>query len=243
MELLITIFDTVLYQPLFNILILFYKYLPGHDFGVAIITLTILIKILLYPLDVRTIKSQIILQKLQPKIQEIQRVMKDDKEKQIRAIMDIYKKEKINPLTGIFPLLIQLPILIALYRVFWRGLRPEEMTWLYGFLSVPGQINPNFLGMFNLSRPNLILAVFVGICQFIQTKLISSFNKTKNDSQEKNQELRFSEIFQKQMLYFFPVLTVLILLSLPSALGLYWLVIILFSIFQQYLIFKHQKNK
>lgn len=230
MELLISIFNTILYQPLFNILILLYEYFPGHDFGIAVIVLTILIKILFYPLGVQAIKSQRILQELQPKIQEVQRKFKDDKEKQVKAIMELYKKEKINPFSGFLPLLVQLPILIALYRVFWKGLQPEEMVYLYSFVPNPGSLDPNFLGILNLAQPSLVFAVLAGTLQFIQTKMFSPKNK--------GNKTQFSNIIQKQMLYFFPILTVFILMNLPSALGLYWIVMSLFSIVQQYFILK-----
>lgn len=235
MEILITIFNKILYQPLFNALILLYQYFPGHDFGMAVIILTVLIKILFYPLMSQSIKSQKILSELQPKIQEIQNKYKDDKEKQMKETMALYQKEKINPLGGCLPLLIQLPILIALYRVFTRGLRPEEMVNLYGFVPSPGLINPTFLGIINLAQPNLILAFLAGITQFFQTKMI-----TPKTPKMKGREgmPQFSEMIQKQTLYFFPIFTIFILWKLPSAIGLYWTITTLFSLIQQYLIFK-----
>ncbi len=120
------IFHAILYQPLFNALVLLYQYFPGHDFGIAVIILTVLIRILLYPLMFQSIKSQKILAELQPKIQEIQNKYKNDKEKQTKATMELYQKEKINPFGGCLPLLIQLPILIALFQVFSKGLLPES---------------------------------------------------------------------------------------------------------------------
>lgn len=236
MDFLINAFNIILYQPLFNILVLLYEYFPGHDFGIAVIILTILIKILFYPLGIQAIKSQKALQELQPKIEELQKKFKDDKEKQLRAMMELYKKEKINPLAGFLPLLVQLPILIALYRVFWKGFQPGEMIWLYNFVPNPGSIDPDFLVIVNLSQPNVVLAIIAGSLQFIQTKM---FVPSKREGRQvKNPGAQFSKMFQKQMIYFFPILTVLILLNLPSALGLYWLVMSLFSIIQQYFFLK-----
>ncbi len=236
MEFLINLFNLILYKPLFNILILLYQYLPGQDFGIAIILLTILIRVLFYPLGAKAIKSQKILQELQPKTREIQKKYKDDKEKQTRAIMELYQKEKINPFSGCLPLLIQLPILFALYQVFRRGLVPEEMINLYHFVPNPGQIDPTFFGIINLAQPLLILAILAGIFQFIQTKMITP--KTSKVQKEEGQMAQFSGMMQKQTLYFFPIFTVLILWRLPAAIGLYWIITALFSIIQQYLIFK-----
>lgn len=245
------LFHTILYKPIFNLLILFYKYLPGNDFGVAIIVLTILIKAVLYPLGSKAIKSQKALSELQPKMKEVQEKYKNDKEKQVKAMMELYQKEKINPFSGFLPILIQLPILWALYRVFWKGMDSSVLS--SSLYNNPvfhiDNINQSFLGLVNLSHStsfggqliwaNVILVILVGISQFVQMKMVmpnmkkSSQGKGKSDSMS-----QVSNVMQKQMVYFFPIFTVFILWKLPAALGLYWLVTNLFSIVQQYLIFK-----
>lgn len=232
MGLLINIFNEVLYRPLFNLLVLIYEYFPLQDFGIAVILLTILIKVFLYPFGKQSIRSQKAMNELQPKIREIQKKYKDNKAEQARLTMELYKKEKINPFAGILPLLIQIPILIALYRLFWKGIQIDGATRLYNFVSMPGPIDPTFLGGINLSHPNLALAIFAGVSQFWQVKLASP--KSPKPA-SRNQVPQFSEIMQKQMLYFFPVLTIFILLKIPSAVALYWTVSTLFSIGQQYL--------
>lgn len=230
------LFHVVLYQPLFNALVFLYNYVPGHDFGIAIIVLTIIIRFILYPLSVKAVNSQRNLQKLQPLIQEIQKKYKDDKEKQAKETLDLYKKEKINPFSGLLLTLIQLPILLALYKVFWSGLDPKELTILYGFISNPESINPLFLHLIDLSKPNIIFAVLAGLTQYFQTKMM--LPKTNLKTAGGNKEVDVSQVMQKNMVYFFPILTVIILIKLASALGLYWTISGLFSIIQQYLIFK-----
>ena len=241
MDVLISAFNTILYQPLFNALVFLYEYLPGHDFGVAVIVLTVVIRLILYPLMIKSIRSQKILSELQPKIQEIQQKYKNDKEKQTKEMMALYQKEKINPFGGCLPLLVQLPILIALYRVFWKGLQPGAMSLLYSFVPNPGAIDPTFLGIINLGQGNVALAIVAGITQFIQSKMLMPKNKKKEQGQ--GQKSQFSEMMQKQMLYFFPIFTVLILLRLPSAIAVYWIVTALFSIGQQYLVFNSSSVK
>ncbi len=233
MNIFISAFNLILYQPLFNALVLLYQYLPGRDFGIAVIVLTILTKIIFYPFGVKAIRSQKGLQDLQPKLQEIQAKYKDDKEKQVKETLELYKREKVSPFSGCLPLLIQFPILIALYQVFWKGLQPEQMVNLYGFVANPGVIDPTFLGLINLSRPNMYLAIFAGVSQFFQSKMI-----VPKTQKSKTGGSQMGAMMQKQMLYFFPAFTVLILWKLPSAIGLYWLVSTIFSIIQQYLIFK-----
>ena len=235
MNLIIDAFNTILYRPLFNALVIFYNFIPGHDFGVAVILLTILSRLIIYPFMAQSLKSQKVLTDLQPKIQEIQNKYKDDKEKQAKELISLYQKEKINPFSGFLPLLIQFPILIALYQVFWKGLRPEEMTNLYSFVSQPRIIDPNFFGLINLAESSLILALIAAIFQFFQTKMLTP-KKT-------GQMTQFSNLFQKQMLYFFPIFTVFILWRLPAAIALYWIITSLFSIVQQHLIFRpHSEN-
>ncbi len=152
-------FNVVLYYPLFNALVFIYNYLPFRDFGVAIIVLTFIIRLILYPLSVRAFTSQRALQKLQPKIQELQKKYKDDKNKQAQETMELYKTEKINPFSGLFLALIQLPILIALYRVFWWGIKPGSLVGsLYSFVANPGNFNPMFLSLIDLSKPNIYFA-------------------------------------------------------------------------------------
>ena len=236
MDLLIDAFHTILYQPLFNGLVLLYEYLPGHDFGIAVITLTVIIRIILSPLMIKSIRSQKALTDLQPKIQEVQKKYKEDKEKQTKEVMALYKKEKINPFGGCLPLLIQLPILIALYRVFWRGFQPETMSYLYSFVPHPGTIDPYFLGIVNLGEASIVIALLAGIAQFFQTKMMTP--KTKSKPKEGRMASQFSNKMQKQMLYFFPIFTVFILWKLPAAIGIYWIVTALFSIGQQHLILK-----
>ena len=222
-------FNVILYQPLFNSLVLLYQFLPGNDFGVAIIVLTILIRLMLFPLMNQSLKAQKVLSKTQEKIKDIQKKYKENKEKQMKAIVELYQKEKINPYASLIPLFIQLPLLIALYRVFWNGLEPESLNLLYSFVPGPQTINPFFLGILDLSLPSWVLAVLSGTLQFLQSKQLSPGQKSQD---------KISEIMSQQMLYFFPILTVFILLRLPSAVALYWIITILFSMAQQQLINK-----
>jgi len=231
MDFIITIFNEVLYRPLFNALIWIYNIIPGNDLGIAIILLTILIRFILYPLSKKAIQSQKAISFLQPKIKEIQKKYKN-KEEQAKVMMELYKKHKVNPMAGCLPILIQLPILIALYRVFFSGLNMETLNILYGFIQRPDSLNLMFLGLINLSQKNIFLAILAGFFQFIQSKMILPQNITKDKS--KSGGLDFSSIMSQQMLYFMPIITIFIAWNLPSALPLYWIVITIFGIVQQY---------
>ncbi|MDP2664162.1 MAG: YidC/Oxa1 family membrane protein insertase [bacterium] len=241
MDFLISVFNTILYQPLFNALVFLYQYIPGRDFGIAVIALTLIIRIVFYPLMAKSIKSQKVMSEIQPKVQEIQKKYKDDKEKQAKETMALYQKEKVNPFGGCLPLLVQLPILIALYQVFWKGLQPESMGFLYSFVPNPGAIDPTFLGIVNLAEASIVLAIVAGISQFFQTKMLMP--NMKQSVPQGGQMAQFSGMMQKQMLYFFPILTVFILWRLPSAIGIYWIVTAIFTILQQYLVTKKPKEQ
>jgi len=233
------IFNIIFYKPLFNLLIILYNYIPGHDFGVAVILLTVIIKTLLIPLSIKSVKSQRDLQEIQPIIQELQVKYKNDKERQAKEVLEIYKTKKINPFGGILLAFIQLPILIALYSVFRNGLNSSELINLYGFVLNPVNINAFFLNIVDLSKPNYYFALIAGICQYFQTKMLLPVQQ-KTPSKDKNAD--FAKVMQFQMTYFLPIFTVIILLSLPSALGLYWIVGGIFSTIQQYFILKKIKN-
>ena len=140
----------------------------------------------------------------------------------------------------LMPILIQLPILIALYRVFWSGLNPKELLTLYSFVANPVHINPLFIHIVNLSEPNMILAVLAGLTQYFQTKMM--LPKKSPIAGDQGKQADFANMMQKQMTYFMPVFTVIILVSLPSALGLYWTISGLFSIVQQYLIVNYHNK-
>jgi YidC/Oxa1 family membrane protein insertase len=229
------IFEILLYQPLLNILILIYSYFPGHNFGVSIVVLTVLIRLLLYPLVSESIRVQKVTADLQPKMKEIQEKHKNDKEKQTLLTMQLFKEHKINPFGGILLLVIQLPILIALYQVFYKGITSDVLKLLYGFVPNPGTIDQTFLGLVNLANGSLAMAVAAGILQYFQTKMITPPPAVKSRGGE-DQMADFSNQMQKYMLYFFPVLTVYIFYKLPAALSLYWIASSLFSIAQQYLV-------
>ena len=233
MSFFVNIFNIVLYQPLLNFLVLIYRYIPGHDFGLAIIILTVIVKFALYPLGSWAIKSQRSLSEIQPRIKEIQEKYKNDKERQTKETLGLYKKERINPFSGCLPSLVQLPILLALYRVFWQGLSSNQLLLLYGFVSVQGPINPLFLGLIDLGKANIALAIIAGILQFIQARM--TFSKKQRQKKDKKD---LSSALQNQSLYFFPIFTTIILLRFPAAIGLYWITTNVFAIVQQRLVFK-----
>lgn len=240
------IFDTLIYQPLYNTLIFFYNVIPGHDFGIAVILTTLVLKSLLIPLSKKQIESQKKMQELQPKIKELQQKYKDDKEKQTKAIMEFYKENKTNPFSGCLPLIVQLFFLIAIYRVIINisqagfVVNPSDM---YTFVADPGAINHLFLRFMDLTKPNYVLAFLSAIAQYYQTKMLFQKQGVQKPKEGTSTEPDFTAIMNKQMLYLGPGLTFFIGATFPAALALYWLFSTLFMIFQQMVIFKPKDKK
>lgn len=234
------IFDTLIYHPLYNTLIFFYNVIPGHDFGIAIILITLLLKSVLIPLSKKQIESQKKMQELQPQMKEIQKKYKNDKEKQTKALMEFYKENKTNPFSGCLPLIIQLVFLIAIYRVIINiseagfVVNPGD---LYTFVANPGAINHLFLRFMDLTTPNYYLAALSALAQYYQTKMLFQSQDIKK-SDDTSTEPDFAAIMNKQMLYLGPGLTFFIGVTFPAALALYWLFSTVFMIFQQKAIFK-----
>lgn len=235
MEIITAIFNDLLYRPLFNLLVFFYNVIPGHDFGLAIILVTLLLRAVLFPLSRKGIKSRKALEELQPKIKEIQKKYKD-KEEQAREMMKFYKENKVNPASGCLPLLVQLPILIALYRAFINVIDPNSLNALYPFIRNPGSLNTSFLGIVDLAVPSVFLAVLAGIFQFIQSRIMFKPSSAKIQSSGK---MDIQKTMGRQMTYFMPFITIFIALKFPAGLPLYWAVTTLFGI-GEYLLVNHK---
>ena len=228
------LFNTFFYHPLFNGLIFLYNIIPGHDFGVSIIILTILIRLIIWPLTNKGIKNQRALNKIQPQIEEIKRKFKNNKEEQAKALMARYSENKISPFSGLLPIIIQIPIIIALWQVFLNSAN-LDLSPLYSFISAPTSIQLVFLGLVDLSQRSVVLAIISGVLQYFQTKMIMPSSSTKASEGALSKGSDFGQIMAKQMLYLGPVLSIVIFWSLPAALPLYWIVVSLLTILQQYL--------
>lgn len=233
------LYQVVCYQPILNILAFLYNHTA--DLGVAIILLTVILKLILWPLSQKAIKSQSELQAIQPKIEELKKKYADNKVALGQATMDLYKEHKINPLSSCLPLLIQLPFLFAVFRVLRVGLQ-EDLGWVYSFMTKPENFSAFSFGFMDLSKPVVYLAVLAGAAQFIQSKMMLAKQKKANISTENNAEPDMATIMNKQMTYIFPVMTVVFGLSLPGGLTLYWFMFTVLTILQQYLVLKTQKK-
>jgi len=229
---MIELYNTFLYKPLFNAVMFLYNTIPGGDFGLAIVALTVIVRLIFFPLTAKTIRSQRAMGRINPKIKELKEKFKNNKQAQSAAIMQLYKDNKINPLSGCLPLLIQLPILIALYQAFGAGFKSGSLDLLYPFISNPGQINSISLGFLDITSRSIILAVLTGAFQFLQLRQNQKLTQASSDSSSDGPE-KSVQAMSKQMLYFFPVMIIIIGWNLPAGLLIYWLTTTLFSMGEQ----------
>jgi len=218
-----------------KIIIFFYSF--THNYGVAIILMTILVRIVLYPLMQKQMVSMREMQKIQPLMKEIQDKYKNDKEALNRELMSLYKEYKINPMGGCLPLLIQMPILLLLFQVlreFNEKIYPvydgnPGFLWLKD-LSLPDQlIKLPGSGIFGLEYIG-IMPVLIGVSTYYQQKMTTPVSS--NPSKGENP----AEQTQKIMTIMMPLLIAFMSFGLPSGLTLYWLTSTLLGIGQQYLI-------
>jgi len=241
-------FQEILYRPLLNLIVFFYQ-LPFVDFGLAILILTILTKALLWPLTSKMIKgqreAQAKSQKIREKLKEIQTKYKDDKPRQNEEILKVWREMKFNPFASLAPMVIQIVLLIALYQALRQILQPEGLSLLYSFISNPGEINPSFLGILDLSKASPILAILTGTVQYFYSKASLALQpktlinkKSRQSSGQERQMQSLQKMMQNQMIYFLPIMTIFISWTLPAALSLYWLFSTLIGILQQKMILK-----
>ncbi|MDQ3245231.1 MAG: YidC/Oxa1 family membrane protein insertase [bacterium] len=236
---LLNLWNTVLYQPFVNILAFLINIIPGGDVGIAIILLTILVKILLFPLSQKSIKSQAVLNNLAPELKKIKE-SGVSKEEQAKLTFALYKTHKTNPFSGCLIILIQIPIIFALYYVFYKGINFDNSI-LYSFVSKPENLNMNFLGLIDIGSKSLILAIVAGISQFLQAFYMPKPALNTNNSGSFQET--FAKSMQMQMKYVFPFVVAFISYSISGAIALYWAVSNLFAVGQQIYVNRQTKEK
>lgn len=229
-------FHTVFYLPLYNALVWLTGLFAGQ-IGIAVVVLTIVVKLVLSPLSHRSIISQIEQKKLQPLVEDLKKKYPDQKE-QSQKLMELYKEHKTSPFAGCLLIIIQLPIIIALYRVFLSGATVNAAD-LYHFVSLPAAVHTMFLGM-DLGARSIILAVLAGISQFLQMKWSPSMQdapkpqaSATDGNDPKGSQMAMMSSMQKSMKYTMPIMIAFFGYAVPGAVALYWIVSNIFLILQE----------
>lgn len=226
-------FHTIVYDPLYNALIFLVGIVPAQEVAIAVILLTILVRIVIFPIAQNAIKTQVALREINPDLEKLKEEYKDDKEAQARAMFDLYKERGIKISAPFLLLLVQLPLLIGLYLVFLYGGLPDvDPSALYSFVSVPTNPNMDFLGFFNMAEQSVVLATLAGFTQYIYIRL--SMPAPSSEGSGFKHDLAKS--MHVQMRYVLPIMIGAFAYWFASAIALYWVTGNLFSIGQEILV-------
>lgn len=226
------LFHTFLFKPLFNAFIFLMDILPWLDAGVIIVIFTLIVKFALYPLSKKAVIAQIEMKSIEADLKAIREKYKENKQEQARKTMDLYKEKKINPFSSIIVILLQLPIIFALYYVFLRSGLPEINTeLLYSFVSRPESINMDFLGLINITGKSLILALLAGVSSFVQIRAsVPAYSGPKKGGTFQEDLARSMNI---QMRFIFPVIVFFISYQISGVVALYWFTSNIFTLLQE----------
>lgn len=238
------IWHTLFFDPIYNSLVLFVSAIPGGDVGLAIIATVILVKTILLPLSIRAAKTQRIMREIEPKLKAIKESHKDNKQAQAQEMMQIYKDAEINPFASILLVFLQIPIVIALYFAVYKGggvaLPSINLDLLYQFVAVPDVISMNFLGLIDITKKSVLLAVGAGIAQYIYTSMTLPKLAVREEGAAPNLKDDFMRNMHIQMKYVMPVLIAVIAYTISAAIALYFLVSNVVAIAQEYFVKKHR---
>jgi len=225
-------FEDLLIKPLYNGFVYLIGIVPGGDVGLAIIVLTLIVRAVFYPAFAASIRTQLAMAAIQPDVDEINRKYKDNREERARRTMALFKEKKVRPLAGLLALLVQIPIFIALYFVFFReGLPNIDLSLLYSFMEVPATVQTNFLGYVDLlAIHNAPLAAIVGGTQYLVTKL----SLARTPAKAATPEAEMAHFLQRSlMLYMLPGLMTVLTYFFPAGVGLDFLTGNVVSILQE----------
>lgn len=233
------IYHTFFFDPLYNLLVIFFNTFPFVDAGIVIIILTIIVRLIIYPLSKKAVLTQIKMAEIAPALAKIKEQYKDKMEEQAKRTLALYREKGINPFSGILVIIIQIPIILALYQIFLHF--PEiKSTLLYSFVAMPENINTIFLGFLDITAKSKTLAVLAAVSTFFQFQ-VSMKGQTKPKGNSFGDNLMRS--MQTQMKYIFPIIVFFISYNISGAISLYWLTTNLFSIAQEFFIRRKTKTE
>lgn len=230
------IFSTIITTPLYNGMVFLMDMLPWADLGIIVIIFTCIVRLILFPLAQKSVRTQIVMQEIQPELDALKEKYKDNPQEQAAKMLALYREKGLNPFASILFMFIQIPIIFGLYFMFLHAGFPMIQTeFLYSFVGVPESINTMFLGIIDMTVKSLPIAILAGVFQFIQAQLMRMPVHTEKEGEEK--KVSFGKEFTKslhfQMKYIFPLIIVFIAAALPASIALYWATSNVFSIGQE----------
>lgn len=234
---LLLLWNFILYKPLLNALVFLTTIAPAHDVGIAVVLLTIVVKLILFPLTQKSIINQAKMKNIEGEVAKI-KAETPDKTEQAKKTFELYKANKVNPFSSCLVVLIQFPIIIALYQTFKNGL-DQYPELLYSFVHYPEYIRTFFLGFIDITKHSLPLAILAGVTQFIQAHL--SFSSTAPRvpvSKDASFSAQLGQSMQFQIKYLLPPFIAFIGYTVSAAIVLYWVTSNIVSIIQEVIIRK-----
>lgn len=242
-----SIWHNFFFDPIYNGLVFLIDTVPGGDIGVAIVLLTVVVKIILLPLSLKAARTQRAMQDIEPKLAEIKEKFKDDREGLAKAMLELYKTAGVNPFASILLLFIQIPIVIALYLSVYRGggvpLPDINSALLYSFVLAPETASMLFLGTVDIAAKSLPLAALAGITQFIQAYLAFPHPKKRLDTDKPSLKDDFARSMQMQMRYVMPILIFFFAYTISASVALYFAVSNVLGIAQEFIVRKYHPAK
>lgn len=229
------LYTTFVYDPLYNGLVVLMN--AAHlvswvDAGIVVVIFTVIVKLILFPISKKAARTQLIMNTVAPELEAIKKKFKDDKQAQARETLAFYKQKEINPFSSIFLLFIQLPIIFALYKIFYTtGFSSVNTEILYSWVSIPPAIGTHFLGLIDVSQKSAILAILAAVSQYFQINISMPKSAPRQEGAKLHDDLVRN--MQTQMKYVFPVMILFISWNVAGALALYWVTSNLFMIAQE----------
>ena len=231
------LFHDFLYVPIYNLLVFFVDIVPGGDIGLAVVLVTLVVKIVIMPLSLRAVHTQRRMKLIEPQLKELKEKHKDDKQRQAKEMMALYKEHNVRPFASILGILIQLPIIIALYLVFSReSLTEANISLLYSFVAVPAQISPLFLGIFAISGASLILAIIAALAQFAHAYVSIPVPQAAAKGAKPSATEDFGRMMAIQARYFLPLMIGVIAYVTSGAIALYFITSSLVGLLQEFVV-------
>lgn len=230
------LFHSLLYVPIYNLLIFFVDIIPSGDVGVAVILVTIVVKLILAPFSISAMKTQRRMKFIEPQMKEMREKYKGDREKLALETMSLYKNNGIKPFSSIFATFLQLPVIIALYLVFrHEHLLSPNTSLIYHFVSLPIHISPLFLGIFPTTTHTIILAIIAAAFQFLQAYITIPV-PVKDTNASSTEE--FARAMSLQSRFILPLIIGVVAYT-AGALALYFITSSIVGIIQEYFV-RHQ---
>ncbi|MHB1163246.1 MAG: YidC/Oxa1 family membrane protein insertase [Minisyncoccota bacterium] len=216
-------FHTFFYNPIYNALVALVAIVPGSDVGIAIILLTIGIRLLLLPFSLSAARTQRAMKVIEPKIKALKEKHKGNKDQEAIETLALYREAKVNPFASILTAFIQIPILLALYWVFTNEPFPAiNLARLYALTPIPHVVSLEFLGIISVTGKSILLAVLAGLTQLLQAHMALS-GTMKPSEGKTGLSGDFQRIIGLQLKYVFPFLIAAISYTTSGAVALYFI--------------------